>query len=301
MLRCAAIARMGPSTEDTMWIGRVTLPGSARQRCVRIATDGRVPGVDDLAVEIVDPFFAALPSAGADEPGDPFRLARELPAIGFSAPLGELQLAPPVRPGKIVCVGRNYAAHARELGNEVPEEPLLFTKPATALLAAGAPLVLPRGWERIDMEAELVVVIGRAGRGFARERALDHVAGYTLGNDVSNRDLQKKDKQWTRAKGFDGFAPLGPFVRLVPPGHALDPAIRIQGFIDDTRRQDAPIADMIFDVATVLAYIAACMTLEPGDLVFTGTPEGVSALVPGGTTSVACEGLALGRLVTPLR
>ncbi|MBC8068284.1 MAG: fumarylacetoacetate hydrolase family protein [Deltaproteobacteria bacterium] len=206
-----------------------------------------------------------------------------------------------MRPGKIICVGRNYAAHARELGNEVPEEPLLFSKPASALLAAGTALELPRGYERIDMEAELVVVIGRAGRGFARERALDHVAGYVLGNDVSCRDLQKRDKQWTRAKGFDGFAPIGPLVRMHPPGVALDPAVRVQGFISGALRQDAPIADMIFDIATVLSYIAACMTLEPGDLIFTGTPEGVSELLPGSSTEVACEGVVLGRLTTPLR
>ncbi len=294
---------MGAGTEDTLWIGRVTLPGSARQRCVRVTTDGRAPTPDDVAVEIDDPFLAALPSHGAEGPGDPFRLAHELPPRqgGVHALLGELQLAPPVRPGKIICVGRNYAAHARELGNEVPEEPLLFTKPATALLAAGQALELPRGYERIDMEAELVVVIGRAGRNFPRERALEHVAGYTLGNDVSNRDLQKKDKQWTRAKGFDGFAPLGPLVRLAAPGEALAATTRIQGFVDGERRQDAPIADMIFDIPTVLAYVAACMTLEPGDLIFTGTPEGVSQLLPGSTTSVGCEGLALGRLDTPLR
>jgi 2-keto-4-pentenoate hydratase/2-oxohepta-3-ene-1,7-dioic acid hydratase in catechol pathway len=291
------------ASNDTLWIGRVTLPGERRQRCVRFATDGRAPGEHELAVEIDDPFLAALPSSGAEQPGDPWRLAHELPARagGVSAPLGELQLCPPVRPGKIICVGRNYAAHARELGNEVPDEPLLFTKPASALLAAGAELELPRGFDRIDMEAELVVVIGRAGRGFAREQALDHVAGYTLGNDVSCRDLQKRDKQWTRAKGFDGFAPLGPLVRLHPPGRALDSAVRVQGFIEDTRVQDAPIADMIFDIPMVLSYIAACMTLEPGDLIFTGTPEGVSALLPGSTTAVGCVGLELGRLVTPLR
>lgn len=288
------------STDETLWIGRVTLPGSARQRCVRVVTDGRAPGADDVAVEIADPFLAALPSAGAEQAGDPWRLAHDLPALELRAPLGELRLAPPLRPGKIVCVGRNYAAHARELGNEVPEEPLLFTKPASSLLAAGDALDLPRGFERIDMEAEIVVVIGRAGRNFSRDQALHHVAGYALGNDVSNRELQKKDKQWTRAKGADGFAPLG-FVRLVPPGFVLDPQVRIQGFIDDVKKQDAPIGDMIFDIPMVLSYLAACMTLEPGDLVFTGTPEGVSALEPGHTTTVACEGFALGRLSTPLR
>jgi 2-keto-4-pentenoate hydratase/2-oxohepta-3-ene-1,7-dioic acid hydratase in catechol pathway len=289
-----------------VWVGRAARRGDARECTVRVRTSGRAPRADDVVEEIDDPFWAALPSTGGREHGDAFTLAATCAAKpdGLCAPLDELELRPPVRPGKIVCVGRNYAAHVKEMGNELPEEPLLFTKPASALLASGAPLDLPRGWERIDMEAEIVVVIGRRGRGFAPADALAHVAGYTLGNDISNRDLQKKDKQWTRAKGFDGFAPLGPFVRLVAPGTALPPELRVQGHIDGALKQDAPISSMLFDIPTVLAYIAACMTLEPGDLVFTGTPEGVSALTPGCTTEVTLSGapqLDLGTLTTPVR
>lgn len=288
---------------STLWIGRVSLPGEATVRTVRVGTGGAAPTSDDVATEIGDPFALALPATGGDQHGDAWRLAHDLPDRpgGVRAPLGELVLRPPVRPGKIVCVGRNYAAHAKEMGNDIPTEPLLFTKPASSLLAAGESLPLPRGFERIDMEAELVIVIGRTGRAFHREQALDHVAGYALGNDISCRDLQKLDKQWTRAKGFDGFAPVGPLVRMVPPGSAVPPDARVQGFIDDELRQDAPLSAMIFDIPYVLAYIAACMTLEPGDLVFTGTPEGVSALAPGVRTQVATTGFELGRLTTPVR
>jgi 2-keto-4-pentenoate hydratase/2-oxohepta-3-ene-1,7-dioic acid hydratase in catechol pathway len=284
------------------WIGRVSVPGSSAIRSVRITTDGRAPSRDDTATEIVDPFASALPATGGDGDGDPWQLVNDLPARpgGVRAPLGELVLRPPVRPGKIVCVGRNYAAHAKEMGNDVPTEPLLFTKPASALLAADEPLQLPRGFERIDMEAEIVVVIGRRARGLERDHALRHVAGYALGNDVSCRDLQKLDKQWTRAKGFDGFAPLGPFIRMQPPGEALPADVRVQGFIDDELKQDAPLSAMIFDIPFVLAYIGACMTLEPGDLIYTGTPEGVSQLTPGVRTQVGTVGFELGRLSTPV-
>lgn len=291
------------SPTPTLWIGRVSRPGEDRQRTVLVRTDGRAPRPDDVVEEIADPFAAALPSAGGDAPGDALVLAQQAEPLpqGLRAPLGELVGRPPLRPGKIVCVGRNYAAHAREMGNEIPSEPLLFFKPSSALLAAGAPIDLPRGYERIDMEAELVVVIGRAGYRLAREQALDVVAGYTIGNDVSCRDLQKKDGQWARAKGFDGFAPLGPFVRLHATGAPLAGDIRIRGSVDGVVRQEAPLSDMIFDVATILAHVSACMTLEPGDIVFTGTPEGVYPLQPGGTTTVTTVGFDLGELVTPLR
>jgi 2-keto-4-pentenoate hydratase/2-oxohepta-3-ene-1,7-dioic acid hydratase in catechol pathway len=179
-----------------------------------------------------------------------------------------------------VCVGRNYRAHAEELGNEVPEEPLLFFKPSSALLASGQPLPLPRGHQRIDMESELVAVVGQQATAVTPARALEHVAGYTLGNDVSNRDHQRGDKQWTRGKGFDGSAPCGPFVRLWPPGTPLPGTARIRGYLDEELRQDSSLDLMIFDLATVLAYVSRVMTLEPGDLVYTGTPEGVSALTP---------------------
>jgi 2-keto-4-pentenoate hydratase/2-oxohepta-3-ene-1,7-dioic acid hydratase in catechol pathway len=278
------------TSSETLWVGRVAAPEGPRW--VRLFTAGAAPGPDDVAEAIDDPF--------ADEHGDPF--AR---ASSGGAPLGRLAgLRPlaPVRPSKIVCVGRNYRAHAAELGNEVPSEPLLFFKPPSCVAAPGDPIPLPRGYERIDMEAELVVVVGRRARSVAAADAWHHVAGYTLGNDVSNRDLQKRDKQWTRAKGFDGFGPVGPWLRMTPPGTPLPAtALRIRGGVDGGAQQDASLADMVFDVPTLLAYISACMTLLPGDLVFTGTPEGVTALRPGCTTRVELAGAwDLGTLENPV-
>jgi 2-keto-4-pentenoate hydratase/2-oxohepta-3-ene-1,7-dioic acid hydratase in catechol pathway len=150
------------------------------------------------------------------------------------------------------------------------------------------------------MEAELVVVIGRRGRNIPIEHAQEYVAGYTLGNDVSNRDLQRKDGQWTRAKGFDTFAPLGPFVRLATPDDGPPGTARVQGLIDGELRQDAPLSAMVFDVATIVAYISACMTLEPGDVIYTGTPSGVSELKPGQVSMVTVAGYPLGQLRNPI-
>lgn len=292
--------REGPTV---VWIGRVRRPGSAREHVVRTWTDGAAPGPDAQVEEIDDPFEAATTWRGAASGTDAGVLAHTLPAKrdGVRCPLMQLQLAPPVRAGKIICIGRNYRAHAEELGNEVPEEPILFFKPSTSLLASGDPLDLPRGYERIDMESELVAVIGKHARDVPREHALEHIAGYTLGNDVSCRDLQKSDKQWTRAKGFDGFAPCGPLVRIVDAGEGPPPEARIRGWLDDDLRQDGPLSAMIFDLPFVIAYLSRVMTLEPGDLVYTGTPAGVSALAPGNVVRVELSGFDLGRLLTPVR
>ncbi|MCA9654890.1 MAG: fumarylacetoacetate hydrolase family protein [Myxococcales bacterium] len=289
--------------ERIAWVGRVTVPGQPRQRVVRVWTEGEAPGPDHEVEEIDDPFAGATPWQGGDGGAHAYALARTAKAMvgGLRGPLSRYELAPPVRPGKIVCVGRNYRAHAEEMGNEVPQEPILFFKPASALLGSGQPLVLPRGYERIDMESELVAVIGQVGKDLPRETALGCVAGYTLGNDVSCRDLQRGDKLWTRGKGFDGFAPCGPLVRLVEPGAVLPGSARIQGYLDDERRQDAAIELMIFDLAFVLSYLSRVMTLEPGDLLYTGTPEGVSALAPGQEVRIELAGFELGCLTTPLR
>lgn len=288
--------------ERIAWVGRVTAPGQAAEHVVRLWTDGEPPGPDTEVEEIADPFAGAIAWRGGEAGAHAYTLAREGPALpgGLRGPLQRYVLAPPVRPGKIVCVGRNYRAHAREMGNEVPDEPILFFKPSTALLASGQALALPRGYQRIDMESELVAVVGRTLRDVAREDALHYVAGYTLGNDVSCRDLQHGDKLWTRGKGFDGFAPCGPFVRLVPPGEAVPGSARVCGYLDDQLRQDAPIEQMVFDLPFVLSYLGRVMTLEPGDLIYTGTPEGVSALGPGQVVRIELLGFVLGRLTTPL-
>jgi 2-keto-4-pentenoate hydratase/2-oxohepta-3-ene-1,7-dioic acid hydratase in catechol pathway len=189
----------------------------------------------------------------------------------------EGDLVCPVEPTKIVCVGRNYAAHAKELGNDVPSEPLLFLKPPSSLLGPGGTVVLPTASARVEHESELGVVIGKRTRDIEVKDALEAVFGFTTVNDVTARDLQKKDGQWTRAKGFDTFCPVGPWIET-----ELDPAsLRVLCRVNGAVRQDARTSQMIFDVPTLISYISHVMTLEPGDLLVTGTPEGVGPLLPG--------------------
>jgi 2-keto-4-pentenoate hydratase/2-oxohepta-3-ene-1,7-dioic acid hydratase in catechol pathway len=198
-------------------------------------------------------------------------------------------LACPVTPSKIVCIGRNYAAHAKEMGSQPPLEPLLFLKPPSALLDPGGAIVLPSASERVEHEGELGVVIGRGGRNIAPENALAHVFGYTCVADVTARDLQRKDGQWTRAKGFDTFCPVGPWIETELEPAASRVTCRVNGKI----RQDAPTRDMIFDVPSLVSYISAVMTLEPGDLIVTGTPEGVGPLVAGDALEVEVAGVGV--------
>lgn len=207
-------------------------------------------------------------------------------------PFREAALLCPVMPTKIVCVGRNYAAHAKELGNEVPKEPLLFFKPPSSLLGPGGTIELPPQSERVEHEAELGVVIGRTCRRVSPDQAMAAVFGYTCVGDITARDLQKKDGQWTRAKGFDTFCPAGPWIET-----DLDPAdLRVQCSVNDSLRQDGRTRDMIFPVATLISYISQAMTLEPGDLIATGTPEGVGPLVRGDGLAIEIEGIGLLRV-----
>jgi 2-keto-4-pentenoate hydratase/2-oxohepta-3-ene-1,7-dioic acid hydratase in catechol pathway len=206
---------------------------------------------------------------------------------------------PTPRPGKILGVGRNYREHAAEMNAVLPTEPLLFFKPPTAIIASGAPIVRPRpaaqanDW-RVDFEGELGVVIGKVCRRVSRKDALSYVAGYTIVNDVTVRDLQKKDGQFTRAKGFDSFCPCGPF--LVDD---VDPTkLRIVTRLDGVVKQDAPTSDMIFDIPTIIEVASRVMTLEPGDLIATGTPAGVAPIQPGMTVEITIEGI--GTLVNPV-
>ncbi len=198
----------------------------------------------------------------------------------------------PVTPSKIVCIGRNYAAHARELGNEVPSEPMLFLKPPSALLDPGGTVVCPPESARVEHEAELTVVIGQRAKNVAKAQALSHVFGYTCACDVTARDIQRKDVQFTRGKGFDTFCPIGPVIET-----ALDPSsVRIQCRVSGQTRQDGNTRDMIFDVPALVAYVSRMMTLEPGDVILTGTPEGVGPLVPGDVLEVEIDGLGVLRL-----
>src|SRR6185312_7297032 len=202
----------------------------------------------------------------------------------------ESDLRAPVEPFKILCVGRNYAAHAKELGNEVPAEPLLFLKPKSALIGPGGVVELPSESARVEHEAELGVVIGKAARRVSRDRALDYVFGYTCVCDVTARDLQRKDGQWSRAKGFDTFCPCGPFVSA-----EINPALGVfvETKLNGERKQHGFTRDFIFPVPRLLVYITAAMALEPGDLIPTGTPAGVGPMSAGDTVEVSIEGLGV--------
>jgi 2-keto-4-pentenoate hydratase/2-oxohepta-3-ene-1,7-dioic acid hydratase in catechol pathway len=201
----------------------------------------------------------------------------------------EEDLRCPVEPSKILCIGRNYAAHAKELGNEAPSEPLLFLKPPSALLDPGGSIVLPRESTRVEHEAELGVVIARRARDIRKEDALSYVLGYTCVGDITARDLQKKDGQWARAKGFDTFCPVGPWIET-----ELDPrALAVRCRVNDETRQDGVTSNMIFDVPTLLAYASRMMTLMPGDLIVTGTPEGVGPLVGGDRLEIEIGGIGV--------
>jgi 2-keto-4-pentenoate hydratase/2-oxohepta-3-ene-1,7-dioic acid hydratase in catechol pathway len=192
-------------------------------------------------------------------------------------------------PSKIIGIGQNYRAHALEMGKPIPEEPLMFMKPRSALLPTGGEIERPAGYERVDYEGELGVVIGTRASRISRDFALDHVMGYCCINDVSVRDLQKRDGQWTRAKGFDTFCPLGP--RIVA---GLDPKnLRITTRVNGVIKQDASTLDMIFDVPALIAFASQYMTLEPGDVIATGTPSGVGNLEVGDRVQVEIEGIGI--------
>jgi 2-keto-4-pentenoate hydratase/2-oxohepta-3-ene-1,7-dioic acid hydratase in catechol pathway len=210
-------------------------------------------------------------------------------------PLADVKLLAPSEPSKIICVGRNYVEHAKELGNEVPKVPLIFLKPPSSIIASGENILLPSQSNQVEHEAELVIVIGKRGKHIAANSAKKHIFGYTVGNDVTARDLQKTDGQWTRAKGFDTFCSFGPWIDTdFDPSDAV-----ITCRVNGQMRQMASTRDMVFNVGVLIAYISSIMMLEPGDLIFTGTPSGVGPLQEGDEVSVEIEGLGL--LKNPVR
>jgi 2-keto-4-pentenoate hydratase/2-oxohepta-3-ene-1,7-dioic acid hydratase in catechol pathway len=220
----------------------------------------------------------------------PLSDALENGAGGFAAmPFEEARTLAPVAPSKIVCVGRNYREHAAELGNEVPAEPLLFFKPPSAIISPGEAIRIPELSQRVDFEGEIAIVIGRrCSKLGPEEDPRDYIRGYTIANDVTARDLQKKDGQWTRAKGFDTFCPVGPLVTdEVDPATGLGVTTRLNGEV----RQDGNSRDFIFPIDHLLRYITAAMTLVPGDLILTGTPAGVAPMKPGDKVAVSVEGI----------
>ncbi|MDX2375646.1 fumarylacetoacetate hydrolase family protein [Microbacterium sp. LRZ72] len=220
--------------------------------------------------------------------GDP--LFAGFGTTGERVRVGDVSLLAPVIPrSKVVCVGKNYHDHAAEMGGEAPAEPLLFLKPNTAVIGPGDAIVRPPQSEQTDFEGELAVVIGRIARNVPAASALDYVLGYTLGNDVTARDLQRSDGQWTRAKGFDTFCPLGPAIET-----DFDAATAtIQTRVNDEVKQSAPLTDMIHSVADIIAYASAVFTLLPGDVILTGTPAGVGPVVAGDVVEVEIPGLGV--------
>jgi 2-keto-4-pentenoate hydratase/2-oxohepta-3-ene-1,7-dioic acid hydratase in catechol pathway len=211
-------------------------------------------------------------------------------------PLAAVKLLAPVLPRKIVCIGRNYRDHAAELGNDVPKEPLLFLKAPSSVIAPEDSIEIPQLSQRVDFEGELAVVIGkRAFRIGADEEVSSYIRGYTIVNDVTARDLQKSDGQWSRAKGFDTFCPMGP---IVTDELDLTSGVTVETTLNGERKQHGHTRDLIFPIATLLRYITAAMTLYPGDLIPTGTPAGVAAMQPGDRVEVTIEGI--GKLGNPV-
>jgi 2-keto-4-pentenoate hydratase/2-oxohepta-3-ene-1,7-dioic acid hydratase in catechol pathway len=241
-----------------------------------------------------DPRFAVLEG----EPGAPQQLAvitgdplyTPVQFTGERVPLADVRLLAPVIPrSKVLGIGRNYAAHAAELGNDVPSEPLVFVKPNTSVVGPDDPVVLPAASQEVHYEGELAVVIGRLCRQVPRERVHEVILGYTCANDVTARDLQRRDGQWWRAKGSDTFCPLGPY--LVTD---LDPAdLRVTTRLDGRTVQDGRTSQMVFDVAAIVEHVSAAMTLLPGDVLLTGTPEGVGPMAAGQRVEVEVEGIGV--------
>ena len=231
---------------------------------------GEEDGVPTIAVLKGDPLYAGFELTGQKIAVDDVRL-----------------LAPVIPRSKVVCVGKNYAKHAAEMGGDVPAEPLIFLKPNTSVIGPGEPIFYPDQSENVHFEGELAVVIGRICKDISVEDAPKVIFGYTVANDVTARDLQSKDGQWARAKGFDTFCPLGPWIET-----NFDPSnVQVTTELNGEPRQDGSTSDMVFSVADVIAYVSSFMTLLPGDVILTGTPDGVGPMLPGDSVSVTVEGI----------
>lgn len=236
-----------------------------------------------------DPLFGLLEDDGTNISviaGDPIYAG--VSKTGAVTQLSDVRLLAPVIPrSKVVCIGKNYADHAAEMDSEVPTEPIIFLKPNTSVIGPNDTIVWPSMSERVDHEAELAIVIGRICKDVPRERVNDVIFGYTVANDVTARDLQKKDGQWSRAKGFDTFCPIGPWIDTdFVPGNQ-----RVTAKVNEDLKQDGRLNQMIFGVAEIVQFVSQVMTLLPGDVILTGTPAGIGPLQPQGTVTVAIEGL----------
>lgn len=201
--------------------------------------------------------------------------------------IGDVRMLAPILPSKVIAVGRNYAAHAAEMGGQVPERPLIFLKPSTSVIGTSDVIRLPADSQQVDHEAELALVIGKVAKDVPRDRAAEVIFGYTCANDVTARDQQRADVQFTRAKGYDSFCPIGPWIETT-----FDPAsVRVRALVNGEVRQDGSTEDMIFDIPTIVSFMSHVMTLVPGDVILTGTPEGVGPIKDGDTVTVSIDGI----------
>jgi 2-keto-4-pentenoate hydratase/2-oxohepta-3-ene-1,7-dioic acid hydratase in catechol pathway len=218
--------------------------------------------------------------------GDPYGIYQRGEA---STPFTSVRLFPPVQPGKIIGIGRNYADHAKEMGADTPDMPILFLKPPSAVIGVNDSIVIPPQSQRVEHEAELALVIGKQGRWIPVDSARQYILGYTIANDVTARDLQRRDGQWTRGKGFDTFCPLGPWIET-----EFDPTdVLITCHVNDELRQMASTRDMVFPIHQLVAYVSSVMTLNPGDVILTGTPPGVGTIRTGDIVKISIEGLGI--------
>ncbi|TNM42846.1 fumarylacetoacetate hydrolase family protein [Nocardioides albidus] len=258
-------------------------------RIVRF-TAGEDPSYGVLTGELDDYGQPAEDAIVVALAGDPLYVGIKL--LDREHRLEDIRLLAPVLPrSKVVGIGRNYAAHAAELGNDVPSEPLMFLKPNTSVIGPGDAILYPRQSQEVHYEGELAVVIGRICRDVPAEKATDVIHGYTLANDVTARDLQRADGQFTRAKGFDTFCPLGPWIETDLDPHDFSEGRRVQTFLNGDVVQDGTTADMVFDVPALIAHVSSVMTLLPGDVILTGTPEGVGPLQVGDEVEISIDGL----------
>ncbi|HEU5037431.1 MAG TPA: fumarylacetoacetate hydrolase family protein [Nocardioides sp.] len=222
--------------------------------------------------------------------GDPLYVGVKL--LDQEYRLEDVRLLAPVLPrSKVVAIGRNYAAHAAEMGNDLPAEPLMFLKPNTSVVGPGDPIFYPPQTQDLHYEGELAVVIGRICRDVPPEQATDVIHGYTIANDVTARDLQRSDGQWTRAKGFDSFCPLGPWIETDLDPHDFAEGRSVQTHLNGDLKQDGNTRDLIFDIPTLVSHITSVMTLLPGDVILTGTPEGVGPMNVGDEVEISIAGL----------
>ena len=248
---------------------------------------------------VVDPGGSGTTADGdlqiAELAGHPFGAADDIRFTGTRLPLADVRLLAPVLPSKVVAIGKNYAAHVAEMGGPAPEEPLMFLKPSTAVVGPADAIIRPdRLSQRVDFEGELALIFGRLCRDVPPERVPEVIFGYTCANDVTARDLQRSDGQWSRAKGFDTFCPLGPWIET-----GLDPAdVELTTSVNGETRQQSRTSLLIHDITTLVCYVTSVMTMLPGDVLLTGTPEGIGPLVAGDSVAVHIEGI--GTLTNPV-